>query len=192
MPARDYTSRRPGRQPLDTSGVGQVEYCRCVCRSTWLPRGNELRKRTRAREAALKVLYQLDLRGEEILAGLDAVLARVLGPDESDGEVREFARGLVVGCWAHRAELDERIRAIAENWELGRMAVVDRNVLRLAAYELLFLSDVPAKVAINEAIELAKRFSTADSGAFVNGILDRIRINSEDARKTTTGEQDGS
>lgn len=146
-----------------------------------------MRKRTLAREAAIQVLYQLDLRGEEVLDELDQVLDHVLAEADPDPGVRQFARRLVTGCWARRAELDERIRAIAENWDLGRMAAVDRTILRLAAYELLFGGDVPPKVAINEAIDLAKRFSTADSGAFVNGILDRIHT--ERAREA--GEQAG-
>jgi transcription antitermination factor NusB len=131
-----------------------------------------LRKRTRARELALQALYQLDLRGPEVLGQVD----RVLAGDTAEPEVRRFARQLVDGCWAHREDLDARIATVADNWEIHRMAVVDRNILRLASYELLFLDDVPPKVAINEAIDLAKRYSTADSGAFVNGILDRIRL----------------
>jgi transcription antitermination factor NusB len=138
-----------------------------------------LRKRTRARELALQVLYQLDLLGVEVLAELDPLLARLQEPGETDPGVRRFAHDLIEGCWGHRGELDARIAAVAENWDIHRMAFVDRNVLRLATYELLFLDDVPPKVAINEAIDLAKRFSTADSGAFVNGILDRIRMESE-------------
>jgi len=135
-----------------------------------------LRKRTQAREAALQVLYLLDLLGEGVLGELDAVLRWLLEPTQTDPSVAQFARALVTGTWEQRAELDRRIRSIAEHWDLDRMAVVDRSVLRLAAYELLFGSDVPDKVAINEAIDLAKRFSTADSGAFVNGILDKIRV----------------
>ncbi|MBM4038269.1 MAG: transcription antitermination factor NusB [Planctomycetes bacterium] len=140
-----------------------------------------MRKRTQAREAALQVLYQLDLRGAEVLEDLDALLQRLLDPSVADPSVAQFARGLVLGCWARRAELDRRIRAIAEHWDLDRMATVDRNVLRLAAFELLFRDNVPPKVAINEAIDLAKRYSTADSGSFVNGILDKIRIEREEA-----------
>ncbi len=120
--------------------------------------------------------------GTESLDGLDATLRRLLDPKDTDPTVTQFARGLVTGCWEHRAELDSRIRAIAEHWELDRMAVVDRNILRMAAYELLFLDDVPAKVAINEAVDLAKRYSTGDSGAFVNGILDKIRAEKEQAQ----------
>jgi len=144
-----------------------------------------LRRRTQAREVALQVLYQVDLRGTEILDTLDSVLSRLANPLEADPSVAHFARELVLGCWEHRAELDQRIQAVAENWELGRMATVDRNVLRLATYELLFVADVPPKVAINEAIDLAKRFSTADSGAFVNGILDKIRAQREEAAAST-------
>ena len=107
-------------------------------------------------------------------------LDRFLTQSEAEPGVREFARTLIDGCWQHRASLDETIGAVAENWDIHRMAVVDRNILRLAAYELLFVEDVPPKVSINEAIDLAKRYSTADSGAFVNGILDRIRSQTED------------
>jgi len=138
-----------------------------------------LRKRTRARELALQALYQLDLRGAEVLGDIE----RFLSEREAEPEVRAFARLLIDGCWQHLAELDTAIAAIAENWDIRRMAVVDRNVLRLASFELLFLDDVPPKVSINEAIDLAKRFSTADSGAFVNGILDRIRSQAEDAKQ---------
>jgi len=144
-------------------------------------RGSRLRNRTRAREAALQVLYQLDLRGTEILGELDALLRHLLAPMETDPSVTRFARDLVTGCWDHRAELDQRIRQIAENWDLDRMAVVDRSVLRMAAFELLYVADVPPKVAINEAIDLAKRYSTADSGAFVNGILDKILMDRDKA-----------
>ena len=138
-----------------------------------------MRKRTRARELALQALYQLDLRGAEVLGDIE----RFLSEREAEPEVRAFARLLIDGCWQHLAELDAAIAAVAENWDIRRMAVVDRNVLRLASFELLFLDDVPPKVSINEAIDLAKRFSTADSGAFVNGILDRIRSQAEDAKQ---------
>jgi len=135
----------------------------------------QLRKRTRARELALQALYQLDLRGAEVLDDV----GHLLYESQAEAEVRQFARTLIEGCWAHREQLDALIASVAENWDIHRMAVVDRNVLRLASYELLFLDDVPPKVAINEAIDLAKRYSTADSGAFVNGILDRIRLEHE-------------
>jgi len=89
--------------------------------------------------------------------------------------VREFAQPLIDGMNAHLAEIDERIRRYAENYEFRRIAAVDRNVLRLAIYEMLFRDDIPPVVSINEAIELAKKFGGAESGRFVNGILDRMK-----------------
>lgn len=138
-----------------------------------------MRKRTRARELALQALYQLDIRGVEVLDDV----GRFLSESEAEPEVRQFARLLIDGCWEYRARLDQTIGEVAENWEIRRMAVVDRNVLRLASYELLFLDDVPPKVSINEAIDLAKRYSTGDSGAFVNGILDRIRALADEGKQ---------
>ena len=90
--------------------------------------------------------------------------------------IRDFALNLVEGVVQHRAETDERISRYAENYELGRLAVVDRNILRLAIYEMLHRHDIPPVVSINEAIEIAKRFGTAESSRFVNGILDRAKL----------------
>lgn len=103
------------------------------------------------------------------------------GPDRrklnaAEREVLQFAAKLVQGTLEHRDEIDARLQSVTRNWDLRRMAVVDRNVLRMAVYELMWCDDVPHKVAINEAIEIGKKFSTANSGGFVNGILDRIRI----------------
>ncbi len=89
--------------------------------------------------------------------------------------VREFAQPLIDGMNEHLDEIDTRIRRFAENYEFGRIAGVDRNVLRLAIYEMLYRDDIPPVVSINEAIELAKKFGGAESGRFVNGILDRVR-----------------
>jgi transcription antitermination factor NusB len=130
-----------------------------------------VKKRTRARELALQFLYQLDLRGEEVLGDLTAFL----GGEERDIETVGYARALVQGVREHHDAIDEMIRSVAQNWEIGRMAVIDRNVLRLASYELAHQTDVPVKVAINEAIELGKRFSTQNSGGFINGVLDKIK-----------------
>ena len=130
-----------------------------------------LRKRTRARELALQFLYQWDQRGAEVLDGLtDFVVA-----GDRDPAVQRFARDLVRGVIDNLPAIDQGIAEVAENWEIHRMAVVDRNVLRLASFELMFQPDIPPKVSINEAIDLAKKYSTAESGAFVNGILDKIR-----------------
>lgn len=127
--------------------------------------------RHRAREVALAALYSHDLQADKDREVTELTLAGA----EVPAEVRDFARELVDGVLRRLREIDDLIAAAAENWDLSRLAVVDRNILRLAIYEMLEREDVPTKVSINEAIELGKRFSTAQSGAFVNGILDRIR-----------------
>jgi transcription antitermination factor NusB len=134
-----------------------------------------VRSRTRSRELALQFLYQVDVRGAESREDLDSFLAEALEEKPGSEEVTAYAIRLVDGVLAHRTAIDGLLRDAAKNWDLERMAVVDRNVLRIGCYELLHEPDVPVKVAINEAIELGKRYSTESSGAFVNGILDRIR-----------------
>jgi transcription antitermination factor NusB len=129
-----------------------------------------LKKRTRSRELALQFLYQLDLRGDDLLAEA----REWIRSEERDVETQKFALRLVEGTFENWEEIDRAIQGVAQNWNIPRMAVVDRNVLRLATYELLFCKDIPPKVAINEAIELGKRYSTSNSGAFINGILDKI------------------
>lgn len=136
-----------------------------------------MRRRTRAREVALQFLYQLDLRGEEAMEGLDAFLRE----EAEEPEVREFALRLIVGAKRAREEADQKLRHVTRNWDLKRMAAIDRNILRMAVFELLHCPDIPPKVTINEAIELGKKYSTANSGAFVNGILDRVRLDAEAA-----------
>ena len=130
-----------------------------------------MRKRTQARELALQLLYQLDLRGEEVVPELKETIKNTPG----DPEVTAFANDLVFGWWENRTAIDAKIEEVARNWQIGRMAAIDRNILRLSTYELLHRDDVPPLVTINEAIELAKKFSTRNSGPFVNGILDNIR-----------------
>ena len=129
-----------------------------------------MKKRTRARELTLQFLYQLDLRGDELYPEAGAWLRT----EERDTETLRFATRLVEGVWENWDEIGKTIQAVAQNWNIARMAVIDRNVLRLGTYELLHCPDIPPKVAVNEAIELGKRFSTANSGAFINGILDKI------------------
>ncbi|MFT7677966.1 MAG: transcription antitermination factor NusB [Planctomycetota bacterium] len=132
-----------------------------------------MKKRTRARELALQFLYQVDLMGDTTLDSLAGFLTET----ERDAEACRYAKLLVRGTVDKREELDAEIQRVAQNWQIHRMAVIDRNVLRLAAFELLHCPDIPPKVAINEAIELGKRYSTANSGAFINGILDKIKSN---------------
>lgn len=127
------------------------------------------RNRTLAREIALQALFQQDLAGNDPQE-IDALLAETT---ESSRE-RGYARALVLGVLENRRELDRRIIEVTDNWKLDRIAAVDRAVLRLGLYELLEMSEVPPKVVINESVELAKKFSTARSGAFVNGVLDKI------------------
>ena len=128
-------------------------------------------RRSRGREVALQVLYQVEqnpnVPPEEVCRFIER---RLLG----DRKLSEFTKGLIAGVKEHQARIDSLISAVAENWRLDRMAAIDRNILRLGAYEMLFCREVPARVAINEALELAKRYSTAQSSRFVNGILDRV------------------
>ncbi len=131
-----------------------------------------MRKRSQAREIALQTLYELDVRGEEVLDEIEALIAKTI----RDTEVAKFGRELVEGTWENRTQIDHHIEEVARNWEISRMAIVDRNVLRLATYELIFREDIPPLVSINEAIEIVKKYSTRNSGAFVNGILDNIRL----------------
>lgn len=138
-----------------------------------------MKKRSRGRELALQFLYQVDLRGPEMLDELDDYLRT----EESDREARAFAKRLIDGTQERLEDLNQAIQSVAQNWDVARMAVVDRNVLRLAAYELLHCDDIPPKVAINEAIELGKRYSTQNSGAFINGILDKIKSRYADSAK---------
>jgi len=126
-------------------------------------------RRSRAREVALQVLFEDDLNPRVHPATADEFILRRL----RTAELVDLSRALVAGVRRNRAELDALIEKTAENWSLSRMAVTDRNVLRLGAYEILF-SDTPDPVAINEALELAKRYGSAQSAQFVNGILDRL------------------
>lgn len=126
-------------------------------------------RRSRAREVALQVLFQDDLNPGHNPGEADQFLrARLNSP-----ELVEFAQSLVAGVRRNRGELDTLLSATAEHWSLERMVATDRNVLRLGAFEILY-TDTPDRVAINEAVELAKRFGTAQSAPFVNGILDRF------------------
>lgn len=152
--------------------------------------------RREARERAVQFLFQYDLNPPE---DLEAALARFwesqraaaiaeekgkarwnepveLPPATAEeAATRVFAEGLIRGVLEHRAELDDKIVQYAKNWDLHRMAVVDRNVLRLGIFEMLHREDIPPVVSINEAVDIAKKFSTEDSGKFVNGILDKIK-----------------
>ncbi len=126
--------------------------------------------RHRGRQIALQVLYQWDVAGIPLEEALENYREHI---DPPEGAF-EFARELVEGIREKRETLDRVISSYSRNWRLERMLATDRNILRLGAYELLFRPDIPPRVAINEAVELAKEFGTEDSPAFVNGILDAI------------------
>lgn len=142
---------------------------------------------TRAREIALKILYQIDIGGvsaaPEIQALIDESIERELDelalPVKSARAVERYTRRLAFGVAGAREDLDARIRAVAKNWQIQRMAAVDRNVLRIGAFEILRSPDIPRAVAINEAIEVARKYSTEESGTFVNGVLDQIQRSGE-------------
>jgi N utilization substance protein B len=128
-------------------------------------------RRSRGREIALQLLYQREQNPKADRASLEKFARERL----KDGTILEFCMLLYDGVVAHLADLDQKISAAAENWRLSRMPPLDRNVLRIGAFELLFMQDTPAAVAFDEAIELGRRFGTADSSAFINGVLDRLR-----------------
>ena len=125
--------------------------------------------RRKSREYALQMLYQYDVSHQS--AGLaDGFWADTEAPEN----IMEFSNYLVDGVIKNLDKIDDKIRLSASNWSIERMAVVDRNILRMSVFELLYIKDIPVKVTINEAIEIAKRFGEEESGSFVNGILDRI------------------
>jgi len=131
-----------------------------------------LRKRTKARQYALQILYQIDMTGDPA----DAVLERFWQDTKHSADIRGFATKLVKGASENLADIDALISQRSENWQIYRMPAIDRSILRLGVYELLYRDDIPPKVAINEAVELANNYSTPDSGKFINGILDKLMI----------------
>jgi N utilization substance protein B len=134
-------------------------------------------KRREGREAAVQLLYQIDLNAGQTAPGNAEFWELRVGSDKKTASAgtRTFAEELAVGVQANQAAIDERIVKYAANYELHRIAAVDRNILRVAIYEMLFCPDIAPVIAINEAIEIAKRFGTEKSGGFVNGILDRVK-----------------
>ena len=128
-------------------------------------------KRRRSREFALQVLYQLEITKQDALRTLAQFQEHFSEGVERD----DFVERLVLGVSEHRKEIDRLIERYSENWRLDRMNTIDRNILRMAVFELLHCEDIPPKVTLNEAIDLGKRYGTDESGSFINGILDRIQ-----------------
>jgi N utilization substance protein B len=130
-----------------------------------------LGKRRKSREFALQVLYQLNITKQDATAALTQFQEHFL----SDGKADDFLKRLVLGVLEHCQELDRLIEQYSENWRLDRINLIDRNILRMALFELLYCEEIPPKVTLNEAIDLGKRYGSEDSGSFINGILDRIQ-----------------
>jgi len=133
-----------------------------------------MRKRTQAREYALQMLYEIDITQDPLKEVIENFWQSQSEKNISK-EVKEFAEFLTKGVIDNLNQINSLISQYSQNWDIKRMAVVDRNILRLASFEILFCQDIPPKVSINEAIELAKRFSSQESAKFVNGILDKIK-----------------
>lgn len=138
--------------------------------------------RRRSREMAVQVLYQVDMAQSDIGEALRLFCKHFKAPES----IRDFAIELVNGAHEHREEIDTLIRRFSENWRLERMPTVDRNILRLAIFELLYRPDIPTKVSINEAVDIGKKYGSEDSGSFINGILDRIRLYQEETGRSKT------
>jgi N utilization substance protein B len=128
-------------------------------------------RRRRAREYALQILFQIDFKSQEI--SRNDFEDFWLDKNESE-DVRKFTEELVRGTIERLDEIDSRLAEVAENWVLKRMAAVDRNILRFAAFEILYRKDIPPAVTINEAVEIAKKFSSSEAAPFINGILDKL------------------
>jgi N utilization substance protein B len=128
--------------------------------------------RRSSRELAMQALYYIDMGKND----QDQALRLFCINFEPSEDIKPFFESLVHGTLAHLPDIDRKIETFSSNWKLSRMSGVDRNVIRIAVYELMFCSDIPAKVAINEAIDIGKKYGTADSGSFINGVLDAISI----------------
>ncbi|HEY7558234.1 MAG TPA: transcription antitermination factor NusB [Candidatus Binatia bacterium] len=126
--------------------------------------------RRKGRELALQALYQIEITGDTSAGAVELFLSHF----EGNKTAKDFARELVSGVVSRRMEIDRRIEQCTEHWKLGRLAKVDLVLLRLASYELIFCPDIPANVSFDEAVEIAKRFGTGDSPAFINGVLDQV------------------
>lgn len=127
--------------------------------------------RRKARKKALQILFQLDFRDDDI----ETICNEFWSENRVGDKVREFAEKLAKGAYANRENIDRLIGSTVEHWSMKRLASVDRAILRCATYELLYMPDIPPKVTINEAVEIAKTFGTEESSGFINGVLDKIR-----------------
>jgi len=129
-------------------------------------------KRRKARELAIQVHFHLEFNPGDPKKGFDLVCEKF----NSGDSIRSFSEKLVTGVCEKKEELDRLISEASRNWRLDRMPLLDKCILRLAAFEMLFMDDIPPKVSINEAVEMGKKFGSQDSGSFINGVLDNIYI----------------
>lgn len=127
-------------------------------------------KRRKARELALKVLFQVDVAGADAHEAMSFLVSEERTPEETV----LFSQEIIRGTLEHREEIDKNIATLSREWALDRMANIDRNILRMGCYEILYRDDIPSSVSINEAVEMAKAYGDADSAKFVNGILGKI------------------
>lgn len=146
-------------------------------------------KRRQIREWIVQLLFQLDINPND---DLEIVFSGFWGREDADANAREKVEQFVRGVWGQKDELDARLREYSEHWDMSRMGVVDRNVMRLAAYEMIYCDDIPPIVSINEAVDIAKYFSNDESGRFVNGILDGLSKALNRPLREAKGERRGS
>lgn len=138
----------------------------------FVSQGGKIKKmRRKGRECALKILYSWDIKKEKKINNLSSFLENV----EKRDEIKKFAEEIVEGVLNNLEQIDKTITEVSENWDINRMGYIDRNILRIGTYEILFRNDIPPAVSINEGIELAKKYGDDDSPKFVNGILNRIK-----------------
>jgi N utilization substance protein B len=142
-----------------------------------------MQERRKARHQALHILYQWEITGDSVGRILEA-----RSFNDEDGEPGEFCREILAGVAGHQGVIDDMVAGISENWVLSRMPIVDRNILRIAAYEILYDGDIPDSVSINEAVEMAKTYGGEDSSKFVNGILGRLAGEHGTAEKGSRGD----
>jgi transcription antitermination factor NusB len=139
-------------------------------------------KRRRARELAIQVLFHLEYNPGDPEESFDTICKSFLPPKE----IRPFSKSLVLGVWENKKDLDRLIGQASKHWRIERMSRVDRNILRIAVFEVVYMGDIPPKVSIDEAVELGKKYGTEESGAFINGVLDHI-YNQLDAKGDAEG-----
>jgi len=144
-------------------------------------------KRRRARESTLQILFQLEFNSSQPEEAMDQYWER----RDASEEIKTYSRWLVEGILSHQEEIDTLIQSVSKHWRLARMAVVDRNILRLAVFELLYEKNIVPAIVINEAIEIAKKYSNQEAATFVNGLLDAVRKKLESDEKSKKEEKNG-